>query len=395
MTFRICSQRLILNLCTACVFGLLIGSALTCPAQGFHEGGVGNCNGCHSMHSAKPGSQQLLLSSDPSSICLNCHAGAGGPNSPSVFSPDGSALTPGGDFYWLTRSYSWLDGSSPAADHGHNIVAIDYGLLSDPVLSTSPGGSFPSAALGCTSCHDPHGQVGGGTPRGSLPITRSGSYGDVVDIGGVNGNYRLLGDSRYTPANGPAFQANAPAARQSSVNRFEETDSSHVAYGAGMSEWCGNCHGDLLHNAHQVAGSSFVHPSGSGALLTPALVSTYNSYLRTGDLSGVASNAYLQFVPFERGTSNLQLLDPNSTQGPEVTSTVMCLTCHRAHASAFPKAGRWDFNAVLLVDSHPKVGDMGGTAGDVYASYYGRDIALEFGSGQGSFCEKCHGSTTP
>lgn len=121
----------------------------------------------------------------------------------------------------------------------------------------------------------------------------------------------------------------------------------------------------------------------------------YDIYLRSGDLSGVSATAYLQFVPFERGTSTMQLLDPNSTQGPDLNSNVMCLSCHRAHASAFPNSGRWDFTASKLVDSHPAFGDVGASPTDPYYSYYGRDIAAEFGSGQGQFCEKCHGTTLP
>jgi hypothetical protein len=48
-----------------------------------------------------------------------------------------------------------------------------------------------------------------------------------------------------------------------------------------------------------------------------------------------------------------------------------------------------------LVDSHPAIGDIGATANDVYNSYYGRDIAMEFGAGQGQFCGKCHGASLP
>lgn len=376
---------------------LLVVLLLVCVPAGhgraFHAGGVGNCNGCHSMHSASPGSRQLLLNSDPSSICLNCHAGPGGPNSPSIFSPDGSARTPGGDFYWLTRSFSWLGGSSPGHDHGHNIVALDYNLLADPASAQAPGGSYPAARLGCTSCHDPHGGIAGGTRWGTQPVAESGSYGAEAGVGTVTGNYRLLGDSRYTPPGGAGFNADAPVARQSNVNRFEETDRSHVDYGAGMSEWCGNCHGGILAGSHQTGTAGFEHPAGDSANFAQGTADMYNRYLRTGDLTGTAATAYLQFVPFERGTTTVQLLDPNSTQGPDANANVMCLTCHRAHASAFPAAGRWDFTAVLLTESHPTLGDAGATANDVYNSYYGRDISSEFGSAQGQFCEKCHGGT--
>ena len=385
--------RLIIPICF--VAALMMVGLFPARGQAFHSGGVGKCDGCHSMHGAKAGSQQLLLSSDPSSICLNCHAGSGGPNSPSVFSPDGSALTPGGDFYWLTRSFSWLDGDSPGNNHGHNIVAFDYNLLADPVLNQAPGGSFPAARLGCTSCHDPHGGVDGGTRWGTLPVSGSGSYGEDPGMGTVNGNYRLLGDSRYQPPGGPTFNADAPIARQSRVNMFGESDTSHVDYGSGMSEWCGNCHGAILDASHQTGSNTFQHPSGNGALFEQENADLYNAYLRTGDLTGTAAIAYLQFVPFERGTDNLQLLDPNSTLGPDANANLMCLSCHRAHASAFPDAGRWDFTADLLANSHPAGGDLGASANDVYYSYYGRDIATEFGAGQGRFCEKCHGGATP
>ncbi len=140
-----------------------------------------------------------------------------------------------------------------------------------------------------------------------------------------------------------------------------------------------------------------MHPIGSTGTLTNETVSMYNSYINTGDLvangpgTGDIATAYLQFVPFERETSDQQQLDPTSTEGPNTNSKIMCLTCHRAHASAFRSIGRWDFDAVLLADSHPGPGDVGVSGNDVQYSYYGRNISIEFGPEQGQFCEKCHG----
>ncbi|PLX72040.1 MAG: hypothetical protein C0614_14085, partial [Desulfuromonas sp.] len=111
---------------------------------------------------------------------------------------------------------------------------------------------------------------------------------------------------------------------------------------------------------------------------------------RSGDFSGTRATAYLQFVPFDRGISDPQLLDSTNTSGPDSGSQITCLTCHRAHASAFRAIGRWDFDAATLTESHPTIGDSGATASDVANSYYGRDIAIEFGIDQGPFCEKCH-----
>jgi hypothetical protein len=89
----------------------------------------------------------LLKANDQSGTCLNCHEGAGdiGPttyhvSTPSTELPPGippKQLTPGGDFGWLKKDYTWL--SSPTGTivtsegdrHGHNIVASDFLYLAD------------------------------------------------------------------------------------------------------------------------------------------------------------------------------------------------------------------------------------------------------------------------
>jgi hypothetical protein len=333
----------------------------------------------------------LIKGTDPSSICLNCHYGTGAPESHHVASPDGSALTPGGDFYWLTKDFAWSNGTSPSETHGHNVTALDFGFTQDPTLLQAPGGSYYASDLGCNSCHDPHGQVQGGTAQGSLPIRASGSYGEVATSTAIPGNFRLLGDGEYDggeQSGGYSFANDAPVAMQNPLEPFGERDGSHVDYGSGMSEWCANCHAGFYNNPGHPAHIN--HPSGDSVHLRN-LADTYNAYVRTGDISGTKATAYLQFVPFERGDTDVTKLDPTSSEGPAGNSNVMCLTCHRAHASAFTDAGRWDLTVEYLRDSHPQEGDVGVTGNDVYYSYYGRGIELEFGTGQRRFCEKCHG----
>jgi len=136
---------------------------------------------------------------------------------------------------------------------------------------------------------------------------------------------------------------------------------------------------------------SHVHPAGNGDDLGGTIAGNYNSYVATGQpLAGSAGTAYLALVPFERGTADRTTLDPTSTTGPAGSSNVMCLTCHRAHASAFKNAGRWDFTTELLAESHPLATDGGIDGDDVAAKYYGRDIETDFGPGQRSLCNKCH-----
>jgi hypothetical protein len=72
--------------------------------------------------------------------------------------------------------------------------------------------------------------------------------------------------------------------------------------------------------------------------------------------------------------------------GPEGVDQAMCVTCHRAHASAFDDAGRWDFHVEFMVNSHPQAGDGGVGPNDPTYKYY----QYTFVNNQRSLCNKCH-----
>jgi hypothetical protein len=353
-------------------------------ALAFHDGGVAHCDGCHSMHNSPENpvtgtpNNLLLKGSDPSSTCLNCHAGSG---SYHILSTDASNWSPGGDFFWLTQSYTntnWSGSVTSDPDNmGHNVVATDFGLTVDGTNPTAPGSTagISSSSLGCDSCHDPHGQVQGGTANGQLPISVSGSYGAVPVAGTIAGNYRLLGDTGYGLTN------NAPTAATSG---FGETDASHPAYGAGMSEWCANCHDQYINNSQK-------HPSGNGEFLN-GQSAAYNSYVATGDFTGVQATSFTALVQFERQETDKTVLAAavTSTAGPDSGDNVMCLTCHRAHASAFNNITRWDMEHELLAEGWPTAANLVAMGALPNSDYYGRDIATDFGDYQRSLCNKCH-----
>jgi len=386
---------LIMGLLAAALLFLGFGTS----ALAFHDGSVAHCDGCHTMHNSEDGQSiieggvvgttgaHLTLGADPGSTCLSCHEGSGTYH---VFSTNGNNLTPGGDFYWLTKTFSWTENGNTITRNGysfgHNVIAADFGLVQDPVLSTAPGGTFQSAWLTCSSCHDPHGKKLNKT----VPIVASGSYRGNYNTNPAEalGNFRLLGDQGYPAGPGYSFINRPPIATTPSPFSAgrNETDSSHTDYGSGMSEWCGNCHTTFVAGAGEHR-----HAASNQATMGPSGIDTnYNIYVKTGDLTGTRATAYLALVPFERGTSAPTNTNPSSTQGPDPNSNVMCLSCHRAHASAFPNAGRWDFEAALLADSHPQDGDAGASGGDRLNSYYGRDVVSVFGDGQRSLCNKCH-----
>jgi len=281
---------------------------------------------CHLMHQDEPGGpaigDALLTHDSASDLCLSCHAA----NYGAVMGSD--PLVPptemgAGNFVFLLEDNlnDGPDGATnpiPGDAAGHNINAPGHGLSSDPTYATSPGGNFPSSQMSCTSCHDPHG----------------------------NTNYRFLYGLGQGPSQGSGlgwtFSYAAPVAvGLNVVAGAPETNSNHVAYRSGMSAWCGNCHRDYVTNEHK-ATLGFEHRTDD--TMDGDIVDRYNVYNGTVDPAGGSPlTAYLAAVPFEDANSTV-----GRTGGPVTTSRIMCLTCHRAHASSAPASGRWDFNVSTL-----------------------------------------------
>jgi len=336
--------------------------ALAASASAAESGVMTRCESCHLTGSPGEGTIRLK-GSDASSTCLLCHK-----DIYRVLSTDGSVYAPGGDFYWLRKSYEDGRNSSPGESHGHNVVALDFGLFPDPKYQFAPA-AFPayrSAWLGCTSCHDPHGGIGS------------------MSVGSGYGSYRMLGGIGYQgggEAMGFSFKEAAPVARgydpRPDGRWPPETDRNHVDYGSGMSEWCANCHAGY-DNAFPEK-----HPAGRDALLG-SIADTYNAYRATGDNKGDEESAFDRLVPFERGVADARDLDPTSTAGPDAHANVMCLSCHRAHATPFRAIGRWDFETTFLADS-PVL-----RLPDSFHVYFGEDVETRYGKLQRSLCNKCH-----
>jgi hypothetical protein len=455
----------------ACAFG---------NAYAFHDGGVANCEGCHVMHNASHGNAThftgqsyiqaqtvgtsgqasrsdrtnpfLLQGADQSSTCLVCHSGQ---NTGSVAtqhkmadlsaSASGSVpanYTPGGDFGWLIKNFTWnwtgnIPGTSAGAKHGHNIVALDYGLATVD-QNQAPGGTFMTgtgnASLACTNCHDPHGryrlQGSAATPviRGPSavgaainPIIGSGSYGVPAAVPGGGapdlltqaiGVYRLLGGKGYRPVSNPGFpfQNDPPVAVAPATYNQVETPTAEVrvAYGSGMSEWCANCHTYIHLDNYATGADGLVHPAGNGGKFRQTQADIYNSYKSSGDLTG--TNTYTSLVPFESQVTDLGQLASAATNAGNTTvaaagvfvaqanvSNVMCLSCHRAHATGWDNAARWNIASTFITTaaaSGALLGnadyDQGRTAAETRAANYGRDNGNGFAPFQRSVCNKCH-----
>jgi len=316
----------------------------------FHDGGAGSCNGCHIMHEdavvivTADGEGALLIGESASDVCLTCHAMAAGSSlgtDPLVPPPEKGA----GNFVFLLEDNinDAIDGAVdpiPGEMAGHNVIAPARGLFGSTRNAVSPGGTFPSDMLSCTSCHNPHG----------------------------NDSFRLLNGTGPVQGGIADFIHPAPQATGIDLNSVAESNSNHTAYTSGMSAWCANCHGSY----HAIDGmGGFEHEvdhnfSGGSA-------AQYNRYNGPSDTIGASpASSYITAVPFEDSAAST-----SSTAGPAGNSRLMCLTCHRAHASSAPYAGRWDFNVSLLRDD-----------GVVSGSYPIPSPYIDMGQGQ--LCIKCH-----
>lgn len=291
------------------------------------------------------GNTPLLAASSSTDLCLACH---GGNNGVFALSPlDPSPERGAGNFIFLLEDNlnDGPDGSmNPIGGEtaGHNVISLANGVGVDTQWLFSPGGNFPSNELGCVSCHDPHG----------------------------NSSFRMLNGAG--PVQGGLFTFVNSAPEAAGINGTNpgsfETDDNHTAYRSGMGQWCANCHGTY----HDGPGSQiFEHDFDED--ISDSEMDNYNTYNGDADPSGGHSaTAYLAAVPFEYSGAEI-----DNQAGPGPGSRVMCLTCHRAHASSAPHALRWDMNAGSL--------DQDGV---VSGSFPIPNPYLD--PGQGSLCSKCH-----
>ena len=171
--------------------------ALASGALAFHDGGVAECAGCHTMHNSQDGAEivpggagaYLLKAANSTDACLACHAGYG------QFA-GGFGYGAGGDFYWVTKEFTWSAHGrtfvSTADSHGHNVISPANGIAPDATHTMAPGGDFLASNLTCTSCHDPHGNQDFRLLYGSAlgPIYGGVRYNFTADAPLAKGNSR-------------------------------------------------------------------------------------------------------------------------------------------------------------------------------------------------------------
>jgi hypothetical protein len=313
---------------------------------------TGACSGCHTMHNSQGGSPMAYRLSGSSfsftgtpnenllvTDCLGCHTATDGNTwkndmgAPIVYNTSapsyGAQGLAAGNFYWVTQDDAY----------GHNIFSSDATLINAP-------GSIAENICGSTSCHKDLSQpsVGvGGSLAGKAacegchlaPAHHAHDTGPVVDNDPEGeGWYRFLsghdfvGDVGVTGIEDDDWQYSRA---KNDHNEYLGNEALTALFGFNnlgntVTAFCCGCHG----NFHEQTDTGYWirHPS-------DAKIPNEGEYANAFQ----SGTTYDPLVPVARpdlggGVRGDVELDADM---------VMCLSCHRAHASPYYKMMRWDY----------------------------------------------------
>ncbi len=328
---------------------------------------AGVCSSCHTMHNSQDGDPMNFDdSATPNGAltrgdCLGCH---GQPNAsvniidniPQVMN-SGADLA-GGNFGYLTGVRTLL-GAATTSTAGHNV--IDIGVAE--VTHTTPPGDENTTGItnlnftcaGQYGCHgdrtatDNFSAVSGGH-HADDSVLKFGTISEAGQGGTVATSYRFLlgvkGGEHATWQDGATqVEHNEYKGATAGVEGTISTPG-----GGTISGLCSECHGEFHGVAADIGG-----PTGTAWERHPTDIS-----LPTGEYATYNpddSNLYSLEAPVARVTI------PNAsnstvTPGGSDDDIVMCLSCHRAHASPYPDMLRWLYTDMITGTGAP-VGDTG------------------------------------
>ena len=340
---------------------------------------TGECYNCHTMHNSQNGNGSLYTPGPNPSLlitdCVGCHSHGsetttytlGNTTVPIVFTraslneADYANTLAGGNFAYVNHDYG--NGSTDAENdsHGHNVFAGEP----DDVLDVAPGkrngctntGSCheglsdtaptyaPHAGLsarqGCTKCHMVSDY---NSPKGfhHTDDTQDPIVGASLDD--TDGYYRFLTGHHTSEGQGVCgiedddWQATKSATDHNEYLGKQAYLDNPATIGDGsplgnvMTGYCCGCHSDFHEQNEEADGSGawLRHPSDA---VIPS-TGEYQYY-----------TVYDPLVPVAR--PNLTgWTGPSNTVTPG-TDMVMCLSCHRPHATPYPDILRWDYEKMV------------------------------------------------
>lgn len=366
---------------------LLFFALLFCLPSSLQARVTGNCSNCHTMHNSQGGTAMAwefsggsfqsratpygrLLRSD----CIGCHTATdnstwkssiGAPivyntNQPNYgdYQPDNKRIgLAAGNFYWTTAD----SGADSTTSRGHSLSGISGDKTGWPGTSASSCGVCHCNTVGCIG-------LGQGCKSCHLPAHHKGDFsGGWADAD--DGYYRFLGpltsysDSHKWGVRGyedPDWQKTS-----GSSDHNEYSGEGKAAPYFSISHFCAGCH-------YYYSGISDPRWCRKFRVNTTFPPIYHQATLILPDPTSPGSN-YKGYVGYNEHPSGPWDYDPKlpiartnistgSYPGSQVnhssTDALMCLTCHRAHASPYNKMLRWD-NTLVLADQGTYYGCLG------------------------------------
>lgn len=395
-------------------------------------------NGATVNQSGQGGTQlnrELLKRGDWTDMCLSCHTEGSNTSStvllsgventgwvaPPVMSINGTytGSMPAGDFYFSKNDAK--KGHNPSYTKGADLTGAGTSLLmpADATLKALPPGgtSITDKEWSCHSCHGMHSRFSDTYSAwrqlkrkvNGKVVTGSETAGTVETSGGTSGTttagYEPIMSNSRGDIQGTTYKFSRADSNplEGADLMLAESDTNKNVYRGGFSSFCSACHGDFhggtgetraTDNAKTNIGQTWQRHPTNVKLNETSIVQTNNGSSTSGAKYGITT--------YTKVVSNAQSTNPNPVgydwRYPLVqdnadftvkstvaawsnastalgTSRIMCLTCHKAHASKFDNMTRWDANAhsFLASGATSDVGD-GPAVGDNPA--YG--------------CGKCH-----
>ena len=322
---------------------------------------TGECSNCHTVHNSQHGNDMQTGYAESSSAkanllrannCLGCHAssentwdGVGGaPIVYNVSEPNYGENDEGlaaGNFYYTTTA----SGASGATSRGHSLDCVgstdDTTPLSDQRASCGSGCHMPDglSTNGCESCHFPAHHKG--TSYGGWTDADTGYYrflGPVPDPdGGATGH--LWGIRGY--------EDNDWQKSTTSINHNEYSGEEKTTDYFSISHFCAGCHyesSEPVNCKYFSTGDSTYHKAN---MILPADYTNWDGYRESGDSDSPGD--YHPLLPIARKNIT-SYTSPSNIVVYNANDTLMCLSCHRAHASPYDKMLRWDYVGSAWID---------------------------------------------
>jgi hypothetical protein len=311
---------------------------------------TGACVNCHTMHNSQGGAEMQLKDgeTDPQGnlvrgTCVGCHgstpAGADNivTNIPQVWHAAATDLAGGNFKYVLTDD-----------TYGHNVQNI---AAADPTLANTPPGYAaamdPSSSqyqtgsrLTCAGANGCHGNRDETTDYAAVKGAHHASdavlkFGGIVEASqgaSVATSYRFL--YKVKGGEDTDWQNTVAAADHNEYKGAVYAARTTMAWADvnTISELCAECHGSF-------------HMSGATGIgtATPWIRHPTDVLIPNSGEYASISTTYNPTVPVARAAI------PAAASGTVAAGTdiVMCLSCHRAHASGYADILRWDYSTMI------------------------------------------------